>query len=294
MARSADFDRIVAVDWSASSRPKRGRDSIWICAGERASVADPINPTTRAAALDVLVELCDAPGRVLLLVDFSLGYPHGSAAMFSLAVSEATEPWRAMHRHLADVVIDDADNANNRFEVAAELNARTVSPGPFWGAPRSIADHRLAATKPRFNDVAVGEWREAERMLRARRRWPASCWQLIGAGSVGSQSLLGIARIAELRLRLGGDRTMAIWPFETGLARPDPAVDVVVAEMWPTLLGDHEPVRRGWTRDAAQVDLAVRTFAAAASSARLDEWFAPSVTDAGAVVAEEGWMLGLI
>ena len=67
-----------------------------------------------------------------------------------------------------------------------------------------------------------------------------------------------------------------------------------MAEMWPTLLGDIEEPRRLWTRDAAQVDLAARTVSAASASGDLDEWFSPTVVDADAVVAEEGWILGLI
>jgi precorrin-8X/cobalt-precorrin-8 methylmutase len=70
------------IDWSANATPKRGRDSIWMAAGTPAhGVADPINPTTRAEALDLLTnELRNADGeRVLVGLDFSFGYPAGVA-----------------------------------------------------------------------------------------------------------------------------------------------------------------------------------------------------------------------
>ena len=44
---------------------------------------------------------------------------------------------------LAQLVDDRDDNANNRFEVAAELNRRVgPGPGPFWGCPPAAARRR--------------------------------------------------------------------------------------------------------------------------------------------------------
>ncbi len=287
------FDRFVAVDWSASSRPKRGVDSIWIAVGDGDTVDAPVNASTRAAAIDELTECCAGSGRVLLVVDWSLGYPAGSSAAFGLP-GHATSPWWAMHDHLARSIADGSDNANNRFDVADDLNARTGDAGPFWGVPARAVTPTLPVRKKPFGDVA--EWRLAEQRLRAARRWPKSCWQLGGAGSVGSQSLLGIARLAELRARLEPARSFAIWPFETGLQEPDDQTDVVVAEMWPSLFADPADLPDHWIRDAAQVDAAVGALCAATADGRLAEWFSPAVGSDDAissVVGEEGWILGV-
>jgi hypothetical protein len=49
------------VDWSASSVPKVGKDSIWIGqvvrAGEAVAIAEPQNPRTRSAATTRVREL---------------------------------------------------------------------------------------------------------------------------------------------------------------------------------------------------------------------------------------------
>jgi len=39
------FDRYITVDWSASSRPQSGRDSIWICVLDASDGPFTINPT---------------------------------------------------------------------------------------------------------------------------------------------------------------------------------------------------------------------------------------------------------
>ena len=103
-----------------------------------------------------------------------------------------------------------------------------------------------------------GEYRVVEETLRAQGLRPFSCWQLLGAGAVGSQSLLGIARLHGLRHRLG-DRTQ-IWPFTTGLATPNLGDGaVVVAEVWPSM---HPVVDvDGDVRDAIQVRTTARWLA---------------------------------
>ena len=128
------------VDWSGSARPRLGRDSIWSCVldADTGSVELANHPTRAAARFavrEVLVAAVDR--RVLVGFDFPLGYPAGTAAAAGL---EGAAPWRAMWDHLADAVVDDDRNRNNRFEVAAALNARiSPSAGPFWGCPPRLA-----------------------------------------------------------------------------------------------------------------------------------------------------------
>jgi molybdopterin molybdotransferase len=57
-----------------------------------------------------------------------------------------------------------------------------------------------------------------------------TCFQLMGAGSVGSQALLGIARLQGLRERYGA--AISVAPFE------EPETQVVLAECYPGLFAD--------------------------------------------------------
>ncbi len=285
------FDRVVVVDWSANSTPKLGRDSIWIAVNDGDCDIETTNLSTRATAIDHLVGLLesDRSATTLIGVDFSLGYPAGTAAGLGLV----GVGWSAMWQLLADRISDDDRNANNRFAVADELNQRfTGGSAPFWGCPPSARSTRLTSTKPAAS-ASVNEYRAVEEILRARGLRPFSSWQLLGAGAVGSQSLLGIARLQGLRQHVG-DR-LQVWPFTTGLRMPvlrDGAV--VVAEVWPSMLPvvDVDAV----VRDLVHVRTTARWLAQADSSGELSAWFSPRVPPdvAQAVAAEEGWILGVL
>ena len=278
------FDRVVVVDWSASSRPVRGQDSIWIAVADGAS-GDiwTMNPETRSWACAEMGELCRRPGPTLLGVDFSLGYPAGTAAALGLSGT----PWRAIWTLLTELVADADDNTNNRFEVAADLNGRIgEGPGPFWGCPRGQRSATLTSTK--VSPGPLAEWRQVERDLRGAGHRPFSGWQLLGAGSVGSQSLVGIPRLAHLERRLVSDGlTVEVWPFGTwnGVA---PAPDVVIAEVWPSLYPLPEPAGR--VRDEVQVVETARRLLdlteCGISEGRTDDATQRSVR------GEEGWVLG--
>lgn len=284
------FDRYVVVDWSANSAPKLGRDSIWIADHGRAGAVAVTNLATRASAHAFLVELfeSDLTSSTLVGVDFSLGYPAGTAAALDLS----GVPWSAMWDLLAEHIEDDDRNVNNRFAVAAALNRRiTGAAAPFWGCPPAQISPTLTSTKTRPSE-ALAEWRTVEAMLRAHGRRPFSSWQLLGAGAVGSQSLLGIPMIVRLRERLG--ERVHVWPFTTGFATP--ALDdgaIVVAEVWPSML----TIDTGaMVRDAAQVAATVSWLAEADRGGRLDALLSPALPSeaAGVAIAEEGWVLGVV
>jgi len=299
------FDRFVVVDWSANSAPKLGRDSIWIAVYGRTRVGQGdgragemsvTNLPTRAAAAAFLVDLfeSDRTATTLLGVDFSLGYPAGTAAALGLHGA----PWSAMWTLLADCITDDARNVNNRFAVAAELNDRiTGGPAPFWGCPPSAASGQLTTTKPIPTESTATSWlrpfRVTEDVLRARGHRPFSSWQLLGAGAVGSQSLVGIPKLHGLRQRFS-DR-MHIWPFTTGFRTPT-LVDgaIVVAEVWPSMLDVGDIGDR--VRDAVQVSATARWLADTDTAGGLDALFSPALPPevTSAAIAEEGWVLGVV
>ena len=64
--------------------------------------------------------------RTLLGFDFNLGFPRGLASALKLP-SDA--PWKAVWKQVDHMVKDKADNTNNRFGVASEINRRLTG-GP--------------------------------------------------------------------------------------------------------------------------------------------------------------------
>lgn len=278
------FDRYVAVDWSAAGRPVRGPDSIWIgaCDGRRGAHVRWSNPPTRRTAERELRELLAGRERTLVAIDVSLGYPAGTSEVFG--ISGAT-PWRAMWTYVAERLADDEANRNDRFALAAALNRRAGGNGPFWGCPAGSSYDGLPPRRPATSSVA--RFRRTEERLLAAGRRPASGWQLLGAGSVGSQTLTALPVVH--RLLVSGP--VEIWPFTTGLDVPVTADSAIVAETWPTAFDlDLGGVA---VRDAAQVEGVVRRLRAADESGELAAWFTPPVTatERAAAEREEGWIL---
>lgn len=285
------FDRFVVVDWSANSTPKLGRDSIWVAHLDIAGDTSVTNLPTCQEAEAFLGHLLETDPTLTTLVgvDFSLGYPAGTAE----ALGVHGTPWSAMWSLLTERVTDDDRNANNRFAVAAEFNRRlTGTASPFWGCPPSSAGRYLTTTKP--PDAApLAPFRATEEVLHGQGRRPFSSFQLLGAGSVGSQSLLGVPMLERLRARFG--ERVEVWPFTTGLLSP--VLDegaIVVVEVWPSMreLGDRaEPVR-----DAAQVSAVANWLSDTDAAEGLGALFAPPLPPAieRVVIGEEGWVLGVM
>lgn len=289
------FDVHVVVDWSAAASPTTGRDSIWSavrCADDPVVVALTNHPT-RARALGALVDLIDARPhqRVLVGVDFPLGYPVGFAGV----VGADPHDRDGLVTVLAGLVVDDERNRNNRFDVGAELNRRVraaglADEGPFWGHPPGRRWADLSPTKPAPHGLS--ELRTSERVLLRFGLRPFSVWQLAYAGSVGGQALVGIPVVAALAGRFPA--RVVVWPFDTGVV-DDPTGGrddaVVIAEIWPS--GFDVDRGRHPVRDAAQVAHATAETVAADRRGELAAWFHPDVTDRRAVTAEEGWILGV-
>ena len=129
------FDGYVAVDWSARARLKRGANSIWIAVCDAHGAPTLENPATRREAMNrietLLGEATKECRRLLCGFDFSFGYPKGTARMLT-----GRDGWAAVWKRIAEVIEDCPNNKNNRFEAAAELNARFEGEGPFWGNGR--------------------------------------------------------------------------------------------------------------------------------------------------------------
>jgi len=298
------FDAYIIVDWSAAARPVTGANSIWVgwlteATNEKRKFARE-NPRTRREARTLIetlaLDLISRGKRVLIGFDFAMGYPAGTAA--SLGLDTSQDPaWKAMHLFLSQTIEDHADNSNNRFEFAARLNAvMTSAPHPFWGAPASKASPTLSATKGDFNQSgSLPEHRLSERWIRTQfRAHPKSVWQLLGAGAVGSQSLLGIPTVSYLRARMPGAQ---IWPFETGFqpmtSKRLENTSCVLAEIYPSTV----PItpRTGEILDELQVRMLSERLESLDSAGSLGDAFdfPNSISDRELhkIIDEEGWIL---
>lgn len=292
-----EFDAYLMVDWSASSRPVTGSDSVWYClvirTGNTLSVVALANPLTRRRAADEISDMLRGLARreqmVLIGFDFPYGYPAGFADALGL-----TEPpaWLGVWREIAGRIVDRDDNSNNRFEVAADLNRRVSgSCYPFWGCPHGRESATMSRTKGGPGHLAEKRLTDIGNMQ--------PIWKLYGNGSVGSQALLGIPHLAALR----NDAVLApvsrVWPFETGLAHcPAPKRDylIVHAEIYPSLL----PIQpaAGEVKDAVQVRTIAVHFAALDDAGELSALFAGPAyltqEDRETIEREEGWTLGVL
>ena len=237
------FDRYVMVDWSASRSRSTGKDSVWICVLDAGGAMVTANPETRGRAeailLRVLHNAVDNGERVLIGFDFPYAYPRGFAAALGLTGPPWLAVWQSLTFHIRD---EPSTNKNNRFEVAACLNAQ-LGQEVFWGRP---SDHVLAdlsslrdrvVYRSESNPTGLSEWREVEALLRARGRHPQPAWKLYGNGAVGSQSLTGIPVVARLRNDVILADVSAVWPFEISVPNLPPRRPAIVhAEIWPSLI----------------------------------------------------------
>jgi precorrin-8X/cobalt-precorrin-8 methylmutase len=277
------FDRYIAVDWSAANTPRRGKDSIWIADSE----AESLNPPTRHEAMAVLTDrllAARAAGqRVMVGFDFVFGYPAGAAEAIG-----GRPDWRALWAHLADHIVDNPDNSSNRFQVAATINRRLASPH-YWGHPHQHRYDHLQPRRPAAY-LSIPERRRAEAFARTAQ----PVWKLTGVGSVGSQSLLGIARLEALRRHPALGPAIAIWPFDTGFGE-DLTPPITVVEIYPSLFPLDDPAVT--PKDRAQVETCVRRFAALDAAGQLRDFLAaPANVNAAEreiLLREEGWIAGI-
>ena len=330
------FDTYVMVDWSASieksKKPKK--DAIWWAAVQHGLESCAVYETTRRSAVRRITSFVSeeiASGRrVLLGFDFAFGYPRGLSRILT-----GEDSARSVWRWLSNRIVDDDSNGNNRYAVAGELNRTIVAnvneriasgdscvtDGPFWGFPEGSErrDH-----KPTKDPYRESRRKDEEEQVWPHQDWPPvfgfgrkrvtegrapsakSVFQLSGAGSVGSQVLMGVPWVQYLQRRLGShglDSQCLVWPFDTRLTkRPKKGgAGVVVLEIYPSLIEKEidEYVKsdkgKGEIKDRAQVRLNSLVFARLDQEGRLGNLFRPHVSkaDRKGVEEEEGWIFGV-
>lgn len=268
------FDRFLMVDWSGGkdTGPRPRKDAIWIGESGPDGIVAPLYQRNRTVAEQTLATRIDAAltagERLCIGFDFPFGYPAGFAA----ALTGRADPF-AVWDWLARRIVD-APRDNNRFDVAAGINLHMATGhGPFWGngLRRDIAG--LPRTKSGYRNPFPDR-----RLVETRAKGAFTCWQLAGAGAVGSQVLMGLPVLARLRRRFAGQ--IAVWPFDP-LDRP-----VAFVEIWPSLINNavKAATGKGDIRDAVQV----RLLADALNRLAPDRLAAMLDVDA----PEEGWILG--
>jgi len=287
------FDRILIVDWSGAGQPVTGKNSLWACLARREGDGHAIDwienfPTRHAfmQRLEAVVGAAVAEGQRLLCgFDFAFGYPAGTAERLT-----GRADWRALWRKIADEIEDAPDNRNNRFDLASRWNATYFAGEPrFWGRPHQHAYADLSDKKPPAPTIAPLAFRRSEQFAKGAK----SVWQLTYNGSVGSQTLLGIARLSRFRDESGHGEKIAVWPFETGFASAFEK-PVVFAEIYPSLftLAAQDEVK-----DQAQVRTVAKAFARFDADGRLGSllYRPPMLSDeeVATSLAEEGWVLGI-
>ena len=240
------FETYIFVDWSARNKlaPQNpSTDAIWI--GELTPSFNDLNEKYFRGRqncfrflVDRLLHHFELNHRVLLGFDFAYGYPQGLASALNLPAGNKGSWWKIWTELVAR--IEDADdNSNNRFVVASELNriAGSGNGGPFWGVPVGQATDYLYPSSPGFPFKAKrGINLDRLRIAESRLRRAQETWKLLGAGSVGGQTLVGIPYLHRLRRHVDFADRSAVWPFETNFtSTPTPQTGpyIIHAEIWP-------------------------------------------------------------
>ena len=265
------FDAVLMVDWSGGNDRGRApkRDAIWSCVARDGVAEEPVYHRNRQVAEAVIVEVLEAERaagrRVLAGFDLCFAFPKGLATRL-IGSEDTLALWDWFEAR-----VEDAPKANNRFDLAGEINAMFPGTGPFWfnGLPRDIPG------LPRKERDRAGHGLPENRRVEEVAKGAFSPWQVGGAGAVGGQVIMGMPMLSRLRAHFGAD--LAVWPFEA------PDRGIVLAEAYFSMLPD--ALDGHAIKDAAQVAL----YAARYSALTTDDW--AELLDHPP--DPEGWVLGL-
>ncbi|MFZ1725066.1 MAG: molybdopterin molybdenumtransferase MoeA, partial [Albidovulum sp.] len=274
------FDTVIVVDWSGGGDrgPTPKKDAIWAAAVTANGSEAPVYLRNRTVAEDWLAKRfateISANRRVIAGFDFPFGYPKG----FARHISDRQDPL-ALWDWIADQLGSEGIGPD-RYTLAGRINALFPGTGPFWFNGSGTEIDGL----PRKDTLRTGHGMPERREAESRAKGASSCWQMGGAGSVGSQAMTGMASLSRLRARFP-DAT-CVWPFQP-LDGP-----IVMVEVWPSLVGAQikAATRTGEIKDAAQVRILAQAI----------WWMQESGVLAGALDGvppearfEEGWIFGL-
>ncbi len=261
------YDTFIMVDWSGGNDrgPTPKPDAIWSCVDGQ----EPVYHRNRQTALVWLMQTLNAEvkakRRVLLGFDFPFGYPAG----FGKYVCGSDDPL-ALWGWFADTIQDSPDN-NNRFDVAGQINALWDGIGPFWG---NGLKRDIAALPRKGLDRTTNPFAE-KRAVETHAKGAFTLWQMAGAGSVGSQVMMGLPVLQKLRTAFAND--LRVWPFEA------PETLITLTEIWPSLHAG--PAPSDVIKDAHQVKTTAAFFAQLGNNDLAALFNVPPTS--------EGWILGV-
>jgi hypothetical protein len=191
--------------------------------------------------------------------------------------------------------------AVTEFKLPPSCNDRISGDSfPFWGNGSKEGFPKLCRKKTHCSPETYTKFRISEKRIAEARCSAQPAWKLFGAGSVGSQVLLGLPYLKRLRDDPELSPVSCVWPFETGLKLPDRSLQqgplIVHAEIYPSIV--KVTVGTGEVKDAVQVEAMARHFAARGEEGTLATLFAgpPDLTTEQTAVVEneEGWILGVM
>lgn len=290
------FDNYIIIDWSASSKPNSGSDSIWIGILKRDVRLqlrfEFFNPSTRFEAFNILIEQLNAfnkrGDKTLLGFDFAFGYPNGT----SKALGFNGVAWSSIHNFLEKEIIDKQDNDNNRFQIASKMNRLiSNSAAPFWGCPPKFVNSYLQPKKQALN-LDLNELRICD----IDAKTASSVFKTYTPGSVGSQSLIGIPFLKKLCNKV---ENIKIWPFEIKFQpikkEDDDNFSIIACEIYPSMLKTKP--ENGEAKDLAQVRALAYHFANLDNEGKLRAEFAGkrkfTTREVEIIENEEGYILGI-
>jgi hypothetical protein len=193
-------------------------------------------------------------------------------------------------------------NKSNRFQVADVINQHLSPPagpfGPFWCLFKPRSQKHVPQSQPQSPFVTRSGTRIHAQRLTDLRAQSDTAFRLFGTGSVGSQILTGIPRLARLRFDPALSSVSRVWPFETGWATGDnwltSTVRILHAEIYPSVrepledaIKDRGQVRAMW-RWAHELDIRDEL----RDELRVPSGVALGSADDRAIRSEEGWILG--
>ncbi|MBS1301035.1 gephyrin-like molybdotransferase Glp [Loktanella sp. SALINAS62] len=276
MTHDAAFDTVLAVDWSSGhdrgAAPKQ--DAIWTCLARSGQPTDPVYHRNRqvaeASIADTIAQEHAAGRRVLVIFDLCFAYPAG----FAQALTGTSDPlavWDWFEER-----VKDSKHANNRFDLAGQINAMFPGIGPFWGngRPHHDVDHLPRTQKTSgYGGHGLPEFRDTDTAAKGAQ----SPFKLSGVGVVGSQVIMGLPMLSRLRRGFGAD--LSVWPFQPA------TTPIVLAESYFSLLPD------GLDRDLHPIKDAAQTTLYATAFSALSQTDMAQCLDVPA--SQEGWVLGL-
>ena len=305
------FDTYIAVDWSARTVPspkKPTRDAIWVGIKDlKEKIQTESYFRTRYSCINYLRELLiknvKEKNRTLIGYDLDFGFPSGYVD--ALDISGNLPKWLKMWNLLVDLIRDNDENSNNRFEVAAYLNSKCIiesssQVGPLWGCPRGNTSYETLNPKsPKFPFITKnGQILRKKRWTEQRESRAQPVWKLIGSASVGGQTLVGIPAVFKLRFDSNLKLHSKVWPFETKFLShfTSPTLPLILhVEIWPGILASKLD-KNIKIKDRAQVRATVDWIADCDKTGELQNLLStPSGLTSEEVqncIEEEGWVLG--